>query len=143
VIRVLLADDDDCFVAALAALLATDGRLLVIGRAHNGREAVELATTHSPDVVLMDIDMPVMDGIEATRSRPLERSGLHRPDAPRRIKRRVHMETGSTGERNEGGQSDEPNKAAARQRVRNLTQSRCFRIYRLFACVSIGLQCGS
>jgi hypothetical protein len=124
VIRVLLADDDDCFVAALAALLATDGRLLVIGRAHNGREAVELATTHSPDVVLMDIDMPVMDGIEATRSRPLERSGLHRPDAPRRIKRRVHMETGSTGERNEGGQSDEPNKAAARQRVRNLTR-RC------------------
>jgi DNA-binding NarL/FixJ family response regulator len=67
VIRLLLADDDDCFVAALAALLATDGRLLVIGRAHNGREAVELATTHSPDVVLMDIDMPVMDGIEATR----------------------------------------------------------------------------
>jgi DNA-binding NarL/FixJ family response regulator len=67
VIRVLLADDDDCFVAALAALLATDGRLLVIGRAHNGREAVELATTHSPDVVLMDIDMPVMDGVEATR----------------------------------------------------------------------------
>jgi hypothetical protein len=53
------------------------------------------------------------------------------------------METGSTGERNEGGQSDEPNKAAARQRVRNLTQSHCFRIYRLFACVSIGLQCGS
>ena len=81
------------------------------------------------------------------------------------------METGSTGERNEGGQSDERNKAAARQRVRNLTsrgsaltrrelraekervvleksfgsvdRSLCFRIYRLFACVSIGLQCGS
>jgi two-component system nitrate/nitrite response regulator NarL len=63
-IRLLVVDDDDRFVAAL---LETDGRFLIIGTARNGREAVELAAVHTPDVVVMDIEMPVMNGIEATR----------------------------------------------------------------------------
>jgi DNA-binding NarL/FixJ family response regulator len=66
-VRVLLADDDDRFVAVLTTLLETDGRFEVVGRTRNGREAVELASTQAPDVVLMDIEMPLMDGIEATR----------------------------------------------------------------------------
>ncbi len=66
-IRVLLADDDDRFIAGLTALLEQDGRFEIVGRTRNGREAVELFATQIPDVVLMDIEMPLMDGIEATR----------------------------------------------------------------------------
>src|SRR5207244_441336 len=59
--RLLLVDDDDRFLGALTALLDQDGRFEVLGRAHNGAEAVGLSASLSPDVVLMDIDMPVMD----------------------------------------------------------------------------------
>src|SRR6202008_4039448 len=59
---------DDRFVAAVTALLEGDGRFKVIGTARNGRAAVELAATLSPDVILMDIEMPLRDGIEATRA---------------------------------------------------------------------------
>ena len=67
VIRVLLADDDDRFIAALVALLEQDGRFEIVGRTRNGREAVELFAMQIPDIVLMDVEMPLMDGIEATR----------------------------------------------------------------------------
>jgi DNA-binding NarL/FixJ family response regulator len=66
-VRVLIADDEPLFVEMVVALLASDGRFEVVGRAKNGLEAVELATTLSPDVTLMDISMPLIDGIEATR----------------------------------------------------------------------------
>ena len=66
-IRVLLADDDDLIVEAQRALLELDARIEVIGRAHNGREAVELERSLAPDVVLMDIEMPILDGVEATQ----------------------------------------------------------------------------
>jgi DNA-binding NarL/FixJ family response regulator len=65
--RVLLADDEALFVEALVVMLARDERIDVVGRACDGKEAVELAESLQPDVVLMDIAMPVMDGIEATR----------------------------------------------------------------------------
>ncbi len=62
-----MVEDDDSFAEALRELLEADGRLEVVGRARDGREGVELAEALRPDVVLMDIVLPVMDGIEATR----------------------------------------------------------------------------
>jgi DNA-binding NarL/FixJ family response regulator len=67
-IRVLIADDHKLFAEALEAILATDYRIRVAGRARDGAEAVELTDELAPDVVLMDISMPVMDGFEATRT---------------------------------------------------------------------------
>lgn len=66
-VRVLIADDHRLFAEALEAILATDARIQVAGHARDGREAVQLAVELDPDVILMDISMPVMDGLEATR----------------------------------------------------------------------------
>src|SRR5580765_5953216 len=65
--RVLLADDDSLLRAGLAVVLGTASDLTVVGQAADGLEAVALCQTHSPDVVLMDVRMPGIDGIEATR----------------------------------------------------------------------------
>ena len=66
-ISVLIADDHHLFAEALEAILATDPRLTVVGHARTGHEAVVHTRELEPDVVLMDISMPGMDGIEATR----------------------------------------------------------------------------
>ena len=66
-IRVLLVDDEPVFVAALRMFLERDARMLVIGAAGDGGEAVELALRHDADVVVMDLGLPRMDGLEATR----------------------------------------------------------------------------
>jgi DNA-binding NarL/FixJ family response regulator len=66
-ISVLIADDQRLFVEALEAILSANDHIDVVGHAADGREAVELALELQPDVVLMDISMPVMDGFEATR----------------------------------------------------------------------------
>jgi DNA-binding NarL/FixJ family response regulator len=67
-VRVVIADDQRLFAEALEAILSTDARIEVVGRAVDGRTAVDVALEQRPDVVLMDIAMPVMDGIEATRA---------------------------------------------------------------------------
>ena len=66
-IRVLIADDHSLFAAALQAILGGDNRFEVVALATDGRQAVELASSLKPDVVLMDIAMPVLDGFQATR----------------------------------------------------------------------------
>jgi DNA-binding NarL/FixJ family response regulator len=66
-LRVLIADDDDGFRRMLAELLSAHGGVDVVGTARDGREAVERFRALAPDVVLMDVVMPVCDGIEATR----------------------------------------------------------------------------
>jgi DNA-binding NarL/FixJ family response regulator len=66
-IRIIVADDHEVVRAGFAALLDTQPDLAVLGTAGNGAEAVRICRERHPDVVLMDIRMPVMDGIEATR----------------------------------------------------------------------------
>jgi DNA-binding NarL/FixJ family response regulator len=65
-ISVVIADDQRLFAEALEAILSTDGRIRVVGRAYDGEEAVAICREQNPDVVLMDIAMPVLDGIAAT-----------------------------------------------------------------------------
>jgi NarL family two-component system response regulator LiaR len=66
-IRVLIADDHAILRKGIRALLSTEPELEVVGEASNGLETVALAQTLNPDVILMDLVMPRMDGIEATR----------------------------------------------------------------------------
>jgi DNA-binding NarL/FixJ family response regulator len=66
VIRVLLVDDDPLVRAGLAMIIASASDLLVVGEAGDGLEAVDAVRTHDPQVVLMDIRMPRLDGIAAT-----------------------------------------------------------------------------
>ncbi len=66
-IRILLADDDALLRAGLAVVLGSSPDMEVVAEAADGLEAVDLCRTHSPDVVLMDVRMPGIDGIEATR----------------------------------------------------------------------------
>lgn len=65
-IKVLIADDHTVVRSGLAAILDTEADIEVVGLAKNGAEAVETALAAKPDVVIMDIRMPVMDGAEAT-----------------------------------------------------------------------------
>lgn len=67
VIRVLLADDQSLIRAGFAALIGSTTDMQVVGEAADGREALAAAREHRPDVVLMDIRMPEVDGLQATR----------------------------------------------------------------------------
>jgi DNA-binding NarL/FixJ family response regulator len=66
-VRVLLVDDDDLMRAGLRAVLSTDARVEVVGEAADGRAAIERVRALRPDLVLMDVRMPDLDGIAATR----------------------------------------------------------------------------
>jgi two-component system NarL family response regulator len=65
-LRVLIADDNSLFVTALAGLLGAEQSIEIVGRAGDGEEAARLASELAPDVLLMDLSMPRVDGFEAT-----------------------------------------------------------------------------
>jgi DNA-binding NarL/FixJ family response regulator len=64
---ILVAEDDESFLDVIVLLLENDDRFTVAGQARDGRAAVALAKRLSPDAVVMDIEMPVLDGVEATK----------------------------------------------------------------------------
>lgn len=66
-IRILVVDDEELVRRGFAALIGAEPGFEMVGQARNGREAIEQARHAGPDVILMDIRMPVLDGIEATR----------------------------------------------------------------------------
>ena len=66
-LRLLIADDHAPFATALEELLAAEKCVEVVGVAHDGAEAVELATSLEPDIVLLDVDMPRLNGFEAAK----------------------------------------------------------------------------
>jgi len=95
VIRVVLADDDPGFLDALATAMEADGRFEIVGLAGNGTEAFQLGCWQDPDVVVMDVNMPRLGGIEAARllrqSRPGSRVLLVSSEAPEVL---AHCATG-------------------------------------------------
>jgi len=78
VIRLLVADDQELIRAGFAAVLTTQADFDVVAEAADGREAVRLARSHRPDVVLMDVRMPVLDGIAATQELCADRTSTAR-----------------------------------------------------------------
>jgi DNA-binding NarL/FixJ family response regulator len=75
-IRILLADDHQILREGLASLLSEEPDMEIVGEAGDGHEAIELARLTRPDVVLMDVTMPRLDGIQATRQITAEMSGV-------------------------------------------------------------------
>lgn len=65
--RILVAEDDESFLDAITLLLEQDDRFVVAGCACNGRELVALSEDVGPDAVVVDIEMPMLDGVEATK----------------------------------------------------------------------------
>jgi DNA-binding NarL/FixJ family response regulator len=76
-LRILICEDDERLATLVNETLAADGRFDVVGRATTGDEAVRLAEEREPDVVLMDIGMPGLDGIDATRAIRERKAGQH------------------------------------------------------------------
>ena len=77
VLRILICEDDERLASLVAETLDADGRFVVVARATDGDEAVRLTREHAPDVVLMDIGMPGIDGIDATRAIHARDAGQH------------------------------------------------------------------
>lgn len=77
-LRILIAEDDTQLAELVEGILDEDGRFILVARATNGEEAVRLCEEHTPDIVLMDIGMPGLDGIDATRA-------IHARDADQHV----------------------------------------------------------
>jgi len=84
VARVLIADDQTLFRRGLARLLEEDPRIALVGQAADGHDAVKKAAALRPDVVLMDLRMPGMDGAEATQQIIREHPEVHQRSEERR-----------------------------------------------------------
>jgi len=67
-IRVVIAEDQEMMLGALAALLAMEADIVVVAQARDGKQAVEAVRTHKPDVLITDIEMPCMSGLDAARA---------------------------------------------------------------------------
>jgi len=78
-VRIVVVDDQEVVRAGFAALLDTQPDFAVVGSAADGAEAIRVCREHSPDVVLMDVRMPIMDGIEATSRLTAQAGGGDRP----------------------------------------------------------------
>ena len=65
--RIVIADDHEMVRRGLVATLADAGRWTVVAQADNGRQAVELVATHKPDIAILDLSMPELNGLDATR----------------------------------------------------------------------------
>jgi len=76
-LRILIVDDDPKLAEAVAETLSADGRFIVVGRATNGNEALRMLEDSTPDLVLMDIGLPGIDGIDATREIRARDAGQH------------------------------------------------------------------
>ena len=141
-VRVLIADDHRLFAEALEAVLSSEPRIEVVGRASDGGEAVELARRLEPDLVVLDISMPVLDGFEAadgagSAAAPaggadadrLELAGRHRSGAPRR-REGLHHEGRDRGQsgRRDPGRCREPLAAAATLLAAMLQVSAVFQV---------------
>jgi DNA-binding NarL/FixJ family response regulator len=85
-VRTILVDDYPPFLVALAALLRGKSWIEVVGRAHNGKEGLDLAEASNPDLVLVDFNMPDMDGLAVTRRLKA------RPEPPRVVVMSFHAE---------------------------------------------------
>ena len=77
-LRIVIAEDDARLAALVEENLEQDGRFIVVGRASNGDEAVRVCAEVAPDIVLMDIGLPGLDGIDATRA-------IHQRDAAQHV----------------------------------------------------------
>jgi two-component system, NarL family, nitrate/nitrite response regulator NarL len=66
-IKVLIADDHYMFIRGIESILSDDVSIEVVGKAQNGQEAYEMAKQFSPSVILMDVNMPIIDGVQATK----------------------------------------------------------------------------
>ena len=77
-IRLIIAEDQSMVLGALAALLESEGDIEVVGQARNGLEALKMVRTHKPDLLLTDIEMPEMSGLELAAE-------LKRQDSPVRV----------------------------------------------------------
>jgi len=75
-LRVLVVDDHALLRRGFTTLLAGEADLEVVGEAANGQQAIELTRQMAPDVILMDVSMPVMNGVEATRTIHAEFAGI-------------------------------------------------------------------
>jgi len=97
-IRVVIAEDQEMVLGALAALLGMEGDIVVVAQARNGKQAIEAVRAHAPDVLITDIEMPEMTGLEAARTlkgsstRVIMVTTFARPGYLRRA-----MEAGATG----------------------------------------------